>query len=98
MATLSLDHRKRSWNRIVAESRAESSAAIDVRAAVRKELHRMTAERSGVASCTLDLVGTWRIPSAVAAAVGVLAAASIFVLRDAPLFLSDPIFYLLTNR
>jgi hypothetical protein len=98
MATPSLDHRKRSWNRVVAESRAESSAAIDVRAALRKELDRMTAERSGMASFTLDLVGTWRIPSAIAAAVGVLAAVSIFVLRDAPLFLMDPILYLLTNR
>ena len=56
------------------------------------------ARQNRLESSTLDLFGTWRIPSAVAAAVGILAAASIFVLRDAPGFLSDPILYLLTNR
>jgi hypothetical protein len=98
MATLFPDHRERSWNRIVAGSRAESSPATDVRSALRKELARITAERSGVVSCLLDMVATWRIPSALAAAVGVLAAVSIFVLWDAPSFLSDPILFLITNR
>jgi hypothetical protein len=98
MATPSPDHRKRSWNRIVAGSRAELSLATDVRPALRKELIRITAERSGVVSCLLEMVATWRMPSALAAAVGVLAAISIFVLRDAPSFLSDPILFLITNR
>jgi hypothetical protein len=99
MATPSPDHRKRSWKRIAVGSRAEASPAIEVRPALRKELVRITTDRSGVLSCLLDLVATWRLPSALAAAVGVLAAVSIFVLRDAPSFLSDPILYLfLTNR
>jgi hypothetical protein len=98
MATPFPDHRKRSWNRIVAGSRAESLPAIDVRAALQRELVRMTPERSGVVSSFLDIVATWRVPSALAAAVGVLAAVSIFVLRDAPSFLSDPILFLLNNQ
>lgn len=84
--------------RNVAGSRAESSPALDVRAALQKELIRTTAERFGVVSCLLDMVTTWRLPGALAAAVGVIGAVSIFVLRDAPGFLSDPIFFLLTNR
>jgi anti-sigma-K factor RskA len=97
MATASPDHRERSWNRIVAGSREESAPAIEVRSVLRKELARITAERPEV-SCLLDMVATWRIPSALAAAVAVLAGVSIFVLRDAPSFLADPILYLLTNR
>ena len=53
---------------MVAGSRAEASPAIDVRPALRKELVRITADRSGVLSCLLDLVVTWRLPSALAAA------------------------------
>jgi hypothetical protein len=98
MATPSPDHRERSWNRIVAGSRGESAPAIDVRSALRKELARTTAERPEASFCLLDMVATWRIPSALAAAVAVLGAVSIFVLRDAPSFLADPILYLLTNR
>jgi hypothetical protein len=98
MATPFSDRRKRSWYRLVAGSRAESSPALDLRAALQKELIRTTAERFGVVSCVLDLVTTWRLPGALAAAVGVIAAVSIFVLRDAPGFLSDPILFLLTNR
>jgi hypothetical protein len=98
MATLFPDHRGRSWNRIVAGSRAESFPAIDVRPALRKELVRITAEQFGVLSCLLEMMATWKIPSALAAAVGVLAAVSIFVLQDAPSFLADPILFLLTNR
>jgi hypothetical protein len=98
MATRSVDHRKRSWNQIVAGSRTESSPTTDVRAALRKEFDRMIADRPAGDSCVLDLFVTWRVPTVLAAAVGVLAAASIFVLRDAPQFLSDPILYLLTNR
>ncbi len=98
MATPSPDHRERSWNRIVSGSRAESAPATDVRPALRKELARIMADPSGLVSFLLEMLATWRIPSALAAAVGVLAAVSIFVLRDAPSFLSDPILFLLTNR
>jgi hypothetical protein len=44
------------------------------------------AERPEASFCLLDLVATWRLPSALAAAVAVLAAVSIFVLRDARAF------------
>jgi hypothetical protein len=98
MATPSPDHRERSWNRIVAGSRVESAPAIDVRSVLRKELAQVTMERPEASSSWLDLVATWRLPSARAAAVAVLAAVSIFVLRDAPNFLADPILYLLTNQ
>jgi hypothetical protein len=98
MATPSPDPRERSWNRIVAGSRAESSPAIDVRSVLRKELARTTVERHGVSFSLQDMVATWRIPSALAAAVAALAAVSVFVLRDAPSFLSDPVLFLLTNR
>jgi anti-sigma-K factor RskA len=98
MATASPDHRERSWNRIVAGSREESAPAIEVRSVLRKELARITAAERPEVSCLLDMVATWRIPSALAAAVAVLAGVSIFVLRDAPSFLADPILYLLTNR
>jgi hypothetical protein len=58
----------------------------------------MTAVRFGVVSSLMQIAATWQIPSALAAAVGAMAAVSIFALRDAPSFLSDPILFLLTNR
>jgi hypothetical protein len=98
MATPSPDHRQRTWNQIVTESRAESSPPIEVRQALRKQLIRITAERSWVISCLLDMEATCRMAGALAAAVGVLAAVGIFLLRDAPSFFSDPILFLLSNR
>jgi hypothetical protein len=58
----------------------------------------MKSERFGIFSSLMDLAATWQIPSALAAAVAAIAAVSVFVLRDAPNLLSDPILYLLTNR
>ena len=98
MATPSPDHRKRSWNRVAAGSRAESSPPIDVRAAVQRKLGRMSAERSKMGPSFTEMMATWRMPSAVAAGVCAIAAVSIFVMQDAPSLLSDPFLFLLVNR
>ena len=98
MATNSPDHHQNSWQRLVAGSRAESPPSVDIRTALQRELGRMTGERSAMRTSLLDLVATWRMPSAIAVGVGVIAGISIFVMRDAPTLLSDPFLFLLTNR
>jgi hypothetical protein len=58
----------------------------------------MTAESFEMRDCLMDVVATWHISGAIAAAVCAIAAVSIFVMRDAPSLLSDPFLFLLTNR
>ena len=98
MATNAFSHRPRSWKRLCAGSRAESSPPIDVRAAVYESLYRMTDRGCERRSFPIDTLASWKIVRAIAGAVCAIAVVGIFVLRDAPSFLSDPLIFFLINR